>query len=125
MFCHNFFNLPSSGRAHAIFVANLPMSATVEQLDRAFKKFGPIKRDGIQVRSNKVRLFSAFPTPSLLTTHQIRLFIQCLFLLQQGSCFGFVEFESAASMQSALEVWSISINSCYQQGCKLNVGWVL
>nr|AFK42895.1 unknown [Medicago truncatula] len=66
-------NNENAGRAHAIFVANLPMSATVEQLDRAFKKFGPIKRDGIQVRSNK------------------------------GSCFGFVEFESAASMQSALE----------------------
>ncbi|KAK2380783.1 myosin ATPase [Trifolium repens] len=66
-------NNENGGRAHAIFVANLPMTATVEQLDRVFKKFGPIKRDGIQVRSNK------------------------------GSCFGFVEFESAASLQSALE----------------------
>ncbi|CAJ2650397.1 unnamed protein product [Trifolium pratense] len=68
-------NIENGGRAHAIFVANLPMTATVEQLDRVFKKFGTIKRDGIQVRSNK----------------------------QQGSCFGFVEFESAASLQSALE----------------------
>ncbi|XP_045814677.1 nuclear transport factor 2-like isoform X1 [Trifolium pratense] len=68
-------NNENGGRAHAIFVANLPMTATVEQLDRVFKKFGTIKRDGIQVRSNK----------------------------QQGSCFGFVEFESAASLQSALE----------------------
>ncbi|CAI8617622.1 unnamed protein product [Vicia faba] len=66
-------NNENSGKAHAIFVANLPMSATVEQLDWVFKKFGSIKRDGIQVRSNK------------------------------GSCFGFVEFESAASLQSALE----------------------
>ncbi|KAK2434397.1 nuclear transport factor [Trifolium repens] len=66
-------NNENGGRAHAIFVANLPMTATVEQLDRVFKKFGSIKRDGIQVRSNK------------------------------GSCFGFVEFESAASLQSALE----------------------
>ncbi|KAG5143847.1 hypothetical protein JHK82_019542 [Glycine max] len=63
------------GKAYAIFVANLPMNATVEQLERVFQKFGPIKRDGIQVRSNK----------------------------QQQSCFGFVEFESATSMQSALE----------------------
>ncbi|CAJ2650398.1 unnamed protein product [Trifolium pratense] len=67
-------NIENGGRAHAIFVANLPMTATVEQLDRVFKKFGTIKRDGIQVRSNK------------------------------GSCFGFVEFESAASLQSALEL---------------------
>ncbi|XP_027346292.1 ras GTPase-activating protein-binding protein 1-like isoform X3 [Abrus precatorius] len=63
----------NAGKAYAIFVANLPMNATVEQLERVFKKFGPIKPDGIQVRSNK------------------------------GSCFGFVEFESATSMQSALE----------------------
>ncbi|XP_024018261.1 ras GTPase-activating protein-binding protein 2 [Morus notabilis] len=62
-------------KAYAIFVANLPMIATVEELDKLFKQFGPIKHDGIQVRSNK----------------------------QQGTCFGFVEFESASSMQSALE----------------------
>ncbi|KAG4906396.1 hypothetical protein AAZX31_20G023300 [Glycine max] len=68
-------NNENGGKAYAIFVANLPMNATVEQLERAFKKFGPIKQDGIQVRSNK----------------------------QQQSCFGFVEFESATSMQSALE----------------------
>ncbi|XP_027920326.1 ras GTPase-activating protein-binding protein 2-like isoform X1 [Vigna unguiculata] len=68
-------NNENGGKAYAIFVANLPMNATVEQLERVFKKFGPIKRDGIQVRSSK----------------------------QQGSCFGFVEFESATSMQSALE----------------------
>ncbi|KAL1365840.1 hypothetical protein HN51_013802 [Arachis hypogaea] len=68
-------NTENTGKAYAIFVANLPLNATVEQLERVFKKFGPIKRDGIQVRSNK----------------------------QQGSCFGFVEFESATSMQGALE----------------------
>lgn len=41
-------------KAYAIFVANLPMTATVEELDKLFKQFGPIKNDGIQVRSNKV-----------------------------------------------------------------------
>ncbi|KAF1872910.1 hypothetical protein Lal_00016015 [Lupinus albus] len=66
-------NNEKSGKAHAIFVANLPMNATVEQLEHVFKGFGPIKPDGIQVRSNR------------------------------GSCFGFVEFESATSMQRALE----------------------
>ncbi|KOM31743.1 hypothetical protein LR48_Vigan01g129800 [Vigna angularis] len=74
----------NGGKAYAIFVANLPMNATVEQLERVFKKFGPIKRDGIQVRSSK----------------------------QQGSCFGFVEFESATSMQSALELTVMVIMSC-------------
>lgn len=43
-----------TAKGHSIFVSNLPFNATVEQLDEAFKKFGPIKRDGIQVRSNKV-----------------------------------------------------------------------
>lgn len=47
------FNL--AVKAHAIFVANLPMTATVEELDKLFKQFGSIKRDGIQVRSNKVK----------------------------------------------------------------------
>lgn len=60
MFCCNFSNLFSTGKAYAIFVANLPMNATVEQLERVFQKFGPIKRDGIQVRSNKVSLLQAF-----------------------------------------------------------------
>ncbi|KAM3706975.1 hypothetical protein ACB098_03G191100 [Castanea mollissima] len=64
-----------AAKTHAIFVPNLPMSATVEQLEAVFKNFGPIKHNGIQVRSSK----------------------------QQGTCFGFVEFESASSMQSAIE----------------------
>ncbi|BBG94334.1 Nuclear transport factor 2 family protein with RNA binding domain, RRM-RBD-RNP motifs, partial [Prunus dulcis] len=67
-------NVPA-GKSYAIFVAKLPMNATVEELEKVFKQFGPIKRDGIQVRSNK----------------------------QQGTCFGFVEFESAKAMQTALE----------------------
>ncbi|KAL6187795.1 hypothetical protein ACLB2K_039190 [Fragaria x ananassa] len=71
-------------KAHAIFVANLPMSATVEELDNLFKQFGSIKREGIQVRSNKV----------------------------QGTCFGFVEFESASSMQSAIKASPIDFASC-------------
>lgn len=56
---YNFQNLCFTGKAYAIFVANLPMNATVEQLERVFKKFGPIKRDGIQVRSSKVSLLQA------------------------------------------------------------------
>ncbi|WKA08309.1 hypothetical protein VitviT2T_026042 [Vitis vinifera] len=64
----------------SIYVRHLPLSATVPQLEEEFKKFGPIKQDGIQVRSNK-----------------------------QGFCFGFVEFESLSSMQSALEASPITI----------------
>ncbi|XP_041016239.1 nuclear transport factor 2-like [Juglans microcarpa x Juglans regia] len=60
-------------KTYAIFLPNLPMHATAEQLEVVFKTFGPIKHDGIQVRSSK------------------------------GSCFGFVEYESASSMQSAMQ----------------------
>ncbi|KAK9267032.1 hypothetical protein L1049_025301 [Liquidambar formosana] len=73
-------NVPEEAEGHSIYVRNLPLSATVEQLEEEFKKFGPIKRGGIQVRSNK-----------------------------QGFCFGFVEFESLSSMQSALEASPIPI----------------
>ncbi|KAB2000091.1 hypothetical protein ES319_D12G207100v1 [Gossypium barbadense] len=65
---------------HSIYVRNLPYTATPAQLELAFKKFGPIKRNGIQVRSNK-----------------------------QGFTFGFVEFENASSVQSALEASPITI----------------
>ncbi|XWS51236.1 hypothetical protein CRYUN_Cryun12cG0159300 [Craigia yunnanensis] len=65
---------------HSIYVRNLPYNATPAQLEEAFKKFGPIKHNGIQVRSNK-----------------------------QGFTFGFVEFETASSVQSALEASPITI----------------
>ncbi|KAG4171027.1 hypothetical protein ERO13_A12G183100v2 [Gossypium hirsutum] len=65
---------------HSIYVRNLPYTATPAQLEVAFKKFGPIKRNGIQVRSNK-----------------------------QGFTFGFVEFENASSVQSTLEASPITI----------------
>ncbi|ONK76166.1 uncharacterized protein A4U43_C03F24630 [Asparagus officinalis] len=38
---------------HSIFVRNLPLDATVTQLEEVFKKFGPIKPQGVQVRSHK------------------------------------------------------------------------
>lgn len=68
---------------HSIYVRNLPMNATVTQLEEEFKKFGPIKSNGVQVRSNK----------------------------HQGFCFGFVEFESLDSMHSAIKAPSITIGN--------------
>ncbi|XVE54682.1 hypothetical protein DITRI_Ditri03aG0101600 [Diplodiscus trichospermus] len=65
---------------YSIYIRNLPYNATPLQLEEAFKKFGPIKCNGIQVRSNK-----------------------------QGFTFGFVEFETAGSVQSALEASPVTI----------------
>lgn len=64
---------------HSIYLRDLPPSVTVEQVEEVFKKFGSIKRNGVQVRSNK------------------------------GFCFGFVEFESSSSMQSAIEASPVSV----------------
>lgn len=72
-----------SGKNSSIFVANLPMNATEEMLSEVFKKFGPIKPNGIQVRSFK----------------------------ENKNCFGFVEFESSASMQSAVAASPITIGN--------------
>ncbi|KAM6593835.1 hypothetical protein CsatA_001538 [Cannabis sativa] len=72
--------LHEEAEGHSIYVRNLPYDATVEQLEEEFKKFGPIKREGVQVRSSK-----------------------------QGFCFGFVEFENLTSMQTALEASPITI----------------
>ncbi|OVA07923.1 RNA recognition motif domain [Macleaya cordata] len=81
-------NVAESGSAvegeadgYSIYIRSLPLNATPDQLEEEFKRFGPIKSGGIQVRSNK----------------------------QQGFCFGFVEFEAASAVQSAIEASPISI----------------
>ncbi|XP_071694693.1 nuclear transport factor 2-like [Rutidosis leptorrhynchoides] len=72
---------PDSGNVHdesdgySVYIRHLPLNATVSQLETEFKKFGPIKQGGIQVRSNKL-----------------------------GFCFGFAEFEDISSMQNAIQV---------------------
>ncbi|XP_062219086.1 nuclear transport factor 2-like [Phragmites australis] len=73
--------------AHAIYVRNLPLNATETELEDEFKKFGTIKQNGIQVRSNKI----------------------------QGFCYGFVEFEEAPAVQSAIEASPVTIGGrqCY------------
>ncbi|KAB1211528.1 putative G3BP-like protein [Morella rubra] len=74
-------NTQEEVEGHSIYISNLPFSLTVEQLDLEFQKFGPIKHGGIQVRNNK----------------------------QQGYCFGFVEFESLNSMNSAIQASPVTI----------------
>lgn len=78
------YNAPEHYDAHeegySIYVRNLPSIATPAQLEEAFRTFGLIKNNGIQVRSNK-----------------------------QGFCFGFVEFESNSSMQNAIKASPITI----------------
>ncbi|XP_050250258.1 nuclear transport factor 2-like isoform X2 [Quercus robur] len=71
---HRNINAIQTAKTYAIFVPNLLMNAIVEQLEAVFNNFGPIKHNGIQVRSSK------------------------------GTCFGFVEFESASSMRSAIKL---------------------
>ncbi|WOL02505.1 ras GTPase-activating protein-binding protein 1-like isoform X1 [Canna indica] len=66
---------------YSIYVKSLPLDATPAQLEEEFKKFGPIKPDGIQVRSHKL----------------------------QGFCFGFVEFEVADAVQSAIQASPVMI----------------
>ncbi|MBA0553418.1 hypothetical protein Golob_012603, partial [Gossypium lobatum] len=69
----NGINQDVEGEGPSIYVKGLPLLATPSMLENEFKKFGPIKNGGIQVRS------------------------------QKGFCFGFVEFELASSAQSAIE----------------------
>ncbi|XP_058103216.1 nuclear transport factor 2 isoform X1 [Magnolia sinica] len=66
---------------HSIYIRGLPLNAMPAQLEEEFRRFGPIKSDGVQVRSNK----------------------------QQGFCYGFVEFEAATAVQSAIEASPIMI----------------
>ncbi|XP_059642491.1 nuclear transport factor 2-like isoform X2 [Cornus florida] len=66
---------------HSVYIRNLPLNVMVAQLEMEFKKFGPIKQGGVQVRSHK----------------------------QEGFCFGFVEFQDLASMHSAIQASPITI----------------
>ncbi|KAF5741287.1 Nuclear transport factor 2 family protein with RNA binding domain putative isoform 1 [Tripterygium wilfordii] len=63
----------------SIYIKSLPFNATPALVENEFKKFGLIKSGGIQVRS------------------------------QKGFCFGFVEFEDANAVQSAIEASPIMI----------------
>ncbi|XVE85735.1 hypothetical protein DITRI_Ditri17bG0115000 [Diplodiscus trichospermus] len=74
---------PKKSKNTSIFVANLPMNATEEMLSEVFKKFGPIKPNGIRVRSSK----------------------------ESNNCFGFVEFENAVSLQTAVKASPITIGN--------------
>ncbi|KAM7278438.1 hypothetical protein ACFE04_005572 [Oxalis oulophora] len=80
-------NVSETAKGYSIFVANLPMDATVEQLNEIFSKFGVIKPDGVRVRSSNRGV--------------------------QGkvNCYGFVEFENASSVKSAIEVSPIMIGN--------------
>ncbi|KAK6913347.1 RNA recognition motif domain, partial [Dillenia turbinata] len=68
-------NTKEEAEGYSIYIRNLPLNLTPAQLEVEFKKYGPIKQGGIQVRSNK----------------------------QSGSCFGFVEFQSLSSRNSAIK----------------------
>ncbi|XP_051131968.1 nuclear transport factor 2-like [Andrographis paniculata] len=78
---YNEHNQEGEADGCSIYIKGLPMNATESLLEEIFKKFGTIKNDGIQVRSNR----------------------------QQGFCFGFVEFEEASSVQKALEASPVPI----------------
>ncbi|PKA49732.1 Nuclear transport factor 2 [Apostasia shenzhenica] len=60
---------------YSIYIRNLPLSTTPDQVEEEFGKFGPIRPGGVQVRNHKVERF----------------------------CFGFVEFESLDSMLAAIK----------------------
>ncbi|CAH8385923.1 unnamed protein product [Eruca vesicaria subsp. sativa] len=64
----------------SIYLKGLPLDATPSLLENELQKFGVIRTNGVQVRS------------------------------QKGFCFGFVEFEAISSVQSAIEASPIILN---------------
>ncbi|XP_074295828.1 uncharacterized protein LOC141623615 [Silene latifolia] len=68
-----------AGKGYSIYIGHLPYDATPKLVEQEFKKFGCIKKNGIQVRSNK------------------------------GYVFGFVEYEDASAQENALKMGTIQI----------------
>ena len=84
---------------------NLPLSATPQQLEEEFKRFGTIKNEGIQVRSNKVLVFLLKIIFTVISEPNAQIGLSILSHAQiQGFCYGFVEFEDASAVQTAIEV---------------------
>ncbi|CAI0561130.1 unnamed protein product [Linum tenue] len=72
--------MEATAEGPSIYVKGLPFDANHALIENEFKKFGIIRSGGIQVKNNK------------------------------GFCFGFVEFEAASAVQSAIEASPIMIN---------------
>ncbi|KAK9750634.1 hypothetical protein RND81_02G209500 [Saponaria officinalis] len=68
-----------AGKGYSIYIGHLPYDATAELVEREFQKFGRIRKNGIQVRSNK------------------------------GYVFGFIEYEDASAQEKAIEMGTILI----------------
>ncbi|XP_021297310.1 uncharacterized protein LOC110426432 [Herrania umbratica] len=69
-------------KGKSVFVGNLAMGVKAEELHRAFRKFGPIKPNGVKTRSG-----------------------------MHNRCYSFIEFESTSSAQSAIQASSITIGN--------------
>lgn len=82
----------------------LPGNATPALLENEFKKFGPIKSGGIQVRTQKVfhLVIPCFLKCWLLANNTFFLAFQWIC---QGFSFGFVEFEVESAVHKAVEVF--------------------
>lgn len=93
---------------HSIYIRNLPLSVTVSQLEAEFQKFGAIKQNGVQVRSNKV-CFTFYYSIAFFDLNITLILTLCVLSQQQGFCFGFVEFQEFSSMQSAIKVCDLQI----------------
>jgi hypothetical protein len=77
----NEINHEGEAEGYSIYIKGLPLNTTIPQIDEEFNKFGLIKTNGIQVKSNR----------------------------QSGICFGFVRYEAESAMQKAIEASPITI----------------
>ncbi|CAL9132211.1 unnamed protein product [Musa textilis] len=78
------FTSGAAGNNTSVCIKNIPFGATPALLEEHFKRFGPIKPGGIQVRTSKCR--------------------------ERPCCYGFVEFEMADSARSAIKASPIIIS---------------
>lgn len=52
-----------AAESRSIYIRGLPLNAEAAQVEEEFKKFGPIKPRGVQVRSNRVCFTCTFAVP--------------------------------------------------------------
>lgn len=103
-----------AAEGYSIYIRNLPPRLTASQLESEFQKFGPIKKNGVQVRNNRVGGISClwFLVKENFCINIYVLLIYFSSVKQHGFCFGFVEFEDPSSMQSAIQVRAVVVITC-------------
>jgi len=106
-----------SGELTSVYVRSLPSNVTNADLEKEFKKFGKIKRNGVFIRNKKVcSPYLIWYSRYLCSSRKYWACSLLLYLQEIGVCFAFVEFEDMSGVYNAIKVGLLSLYCHVLQG---------